>query len=194
MGDLLTPLSLHARDLVVAEHASARHSVVAPPNICPLTAPFLFSWPFTDGVPALSCPFTARLYSIRGWWREHFGGHSLRRRNALPVCKTLLQPVLETQGFITLIHSAPQPLIKRDSVFLFACAIAPDKRLGNFHPSALGNSGNCHFWKGLIKSQTESPAEHLKHLPKPCRTVETLAVPGKHFYWISSRQIKHTSG
>ena len=42
MGDLLTPLSLHAHDLVRAEQASVGDSVVTLLNICPLTAPFLF--------------------------------------------------------------------------------------------------------------------------------------------------------
>lgn len=56
VGDLLTPLSLHANDLVFDEHASVSNFVVTPPNAGPLTAPFLFSRPFAGRVPALSAP------------------------------------------------------------------------------------------------------------------------------------------
>lgn len=164
-------------------------------NVCAFTAPLLFPWPRKMGIqlsPAPSQRDSAALQADDG--KEHFGGHCLRRQNSLHVWKMLLEPILEMKLLIILLHSIPLWLIKRDSAFLFPSAIAPDKGLGNFHPSALGKSGNCHFWKGLTKSQADRPAEHWKPLPNPCRMAETQAVPGKLFYCISSRQIKHTSG
>lgn len=131
---------------------STRVSHNTPPNIYAFSAPVLFAC--TDGDPALSCPFTVRLCSTMGWWwEEHIEGHCLSRQNSLHVRKMLLEPILEMKLLIILLHSIPLGLIKGDSGFLFASAIAPDKRPGNFHPSALGKSGNCHFGKGLTKSQ-----------------------------------------
>lgn len=126
--------------------------------------------------------------------KEHFGGHCLRRQNSLHVWKILLQPILEMKLLIILLHSIPLWLIKRDSQISLCLCCSSRQKTWKFPSICTWKERNCHFWKGLTKSQANSPAEHWKPLPNPRRMAETQAVPGKHFYCISSRQIKHTSG
>lgn len=113
--------------------------------------------------------------------KEYSASHCLR---SLCVWKMLLEPILEMKLLIILLHSVPLWLIRGNSGFLFASAIAPDKRLGNFHLSAL----NFHtervetaIFKGVNKVSSQQSSRTLETFAKSLQNGWNTSCPREEF-------------